>query len=178
MIALELAGKHNLDDDYIEHLFMFSPLHDIGKIGIPDQILLKPGELDAEEREVMNTHTTIGRRMIDDLIENFCLNGLQDIDILRNIAQYHHEAVNGSGHPLGLKGDEIPLEARIVAVADVFDALTSRRPYKAAWSNQKAIEMLQQMAGEQLDRECVQALVSRLDKIEEIQSQFKEDPFG
>lgn len=177
LIAQELAGKYELDDDYIEHLFMFSPLHDIGKIGIPDQILLKPKELNTEERLIMNTHTTIGREMIDRIIDNFALDNLQHIDLLRNIAQYHHEFINGKGYPEGLRGDEIPIEARIVAVADVFDALTSKRPYKEAWDTDKAFEVLEQMSGEKLDTDCVQALINNSDRVEEIKAQFLEDPY-
>jgi HD-GYP domain-containing protein (c-di-GMP phosphodiesterase class II) len=178
LIAMELAKIHKLNDDYIEHIFMFSPLHDIGKIGIPDSILLKPGKLDEREREIMNTHTTLGYDMIEDLIDNFYLHGLEHIDILRNIALYHHEAVNGKGYPHGLSKEDIPLEARIVAVADVFDALTSKRSYKEAWSNEKAVEVLKEMAGEQLDVECVNALLKQLDKVVDIQEQFKENPYG
>jgi HD-GYP domain-containing protein (c-di-GMP phosphodiesterase class II) len=178
LIAMELAEKYELDDEYIEHIFMFSPLHDIGKIGIPDSILLKPGKLNDEERNVMNTHTTIGSDMVEDLIDNFYLRGLEYIDVLRNIALYHHEAVNGEGYPQGLNKDDIPLEARIVAVADVFDALTSKRAYKDAWPNDKAVEMLNEMAGEQLDTDCVQALLNQLDKVVEIQKQFKEESYG
>jgi len=177
LIAQELAGKYQLDDDYIEHLFMFSPLHDIGKIGIPDHILLKPNELNAEERLVMNTHTTIGREMIDRIIDNFSLDNLQHIELLRNIAQYHHEFINGKGYPEGLQGDQIPTEARIVAVADVFDALTSKRPYKEAWDTDKAFEILKQMSGEKLDTDCVQALVNNRERVEAIKTQFLEDPF-
>lgn len=178
LIAMDLAKTHGLNDEYIEHIFMFSPLHDIGKIGIPDSILLKPGKLNEEERSVMNTHTTIGGEMIEDLIDNFYLRGLEHIDVLRNITLYHHEAVNGKGYPHGLNHDDIPLEARIVAVADVFDALTSKRSYKEAWSNEKAVEMLKEMAGEHLDADCVQALLNQLDKVVEIQERFKEDPYG
>ena len=178
LIAMELAEKYELDDEYIEHIFMFSPLHDIGKIGIPDSILLKPGKLDEEERAVMNTHTSIGGKMVDDLIESFYLKGLQYTDVLRNITLHHHEAVNGKGYPDKLRQDEIPLEARIVAVADVFDALTSKRAYKEAWPNEKAIETMWKMSREQLDAECVQALIKQLDKVEEIQKQFNEDPYG
>jgi HD-GYP domain-containing protein (c-di-GMP phosphodiesterase class II) len=178
LIAEILADQYALDDNYIEHLFMFSPLHDIGKIGIPDQILLKPGKLNPEEREIMNSHVSIGREMIDKLIDNFSLNNLQHIDLLRNVAQYHHEAINGQGYPEGLKGQDIPIEARIVAVADVFDALTSRRPYKEAWSIDNAFDLLIRMSGEQLDKDCVQALINNRERVEEIQAKFSETPFG
>ncbi|MBI1423698.1 MAG: HD domain-containing protein [Gammaproteobacteria bacterium] len=178
LIAMELAKTHRLNDDYIEHLFMFAPLHDIGKIGIPDSILLKPGPLTDEERAVMQTHTRLGREIIDKLLNNFSLDGLHHADILRNIAECHHEAVNGSGYPHGKRDQEIPLEARIVAVADVFDALTSRRPYKEAWSNAEAFARLDQLAGDTLDRECVSALFSKQEEVEAIQQQFREDVYG
>lgn len=178
LIAEILADQYDLDDDYIEHLFMFSPLHDIGKIGIPDQILLKPGKLNTEEREVMNSHVSIGREIIDKLIDNFSLNNLQHIDLLRNVAQYHHETINGHGYPEGLKGQDIPIEARIVAVADVFDALTSKRPYKEAWSIDEAFDLLKRMSGEQLDKDCVQALINNRERVKEIQANFMETQFG
>ena len=178
LIAETLADKYDLDDAYIEHIFMFSPLHDIGKISIPDSILLKPGPLNAMERSIMNTHTYIGRQMIDDMISNFGLDSIHHLDILKNIAEFHHEAVNGSGYPSGKTSDEIPLEARIVAVADVFDALTSRRPYKDAWSNAKAFDTLKLLAGETLDLDCVNALIENRQKVESIQQQFKENTFG
>lgn len=178
LIAETLASKYNLDDAYIEHIFMFSPLHDIGKISIPDSILLKPGPLNAMEKSIMNTHTYIGRQMIDDMISNFGLDSIYHLDILKNIAEFHHEAINGSGYPSGKTSDEIPLEARIVAVADVFDALTSRRPYKDAWSNAKAFDTLKILAGETLDLDCVNALIENHQKVESIQQQFKENTFG
>lgn len=178
LIAEVLAEQYDLDDAYIEHIFMFSPLHDIGKISIPDSILLKPGRLNDQERSIMNTHAQKGRSMIDDIVMNFGFNSIDHINILRNIAEFHHEAVNGSGYPSGKKGQEIPLEARIVAVADVFDALTSQRPYKEAWSNQKAFDMLKQMAGTKLDSDCVNALIKNEKTIESIQQQFKENIFG
>lgn len=178
IIANALAEKYDLDDSYIEHVFMFAPLHDIGKIGIPDDILLKPGPLDEDEWKIMKTHSTLGRKMIDDLLDNFGLVNFDHVDVLKNIAEYHHEAMNGKGYPVGMKGDAIPLEARIVAVADVFDALTSERSYKKAWSNEKAIAMLMELAGETLDKDCVDALIANIDKIEEIQGQFLEDNFG
>lgn len=178
LIASTLAGKYNLDDSYIEHIFMFAPLHDIGKIGIPDNILLKPGKLTHSEKEAMKSHVYKGRSMIDDLLANFGLENIEYLDMLRNIAEFHHENVNGKGYPTGKKGDEIPLEARIIAVADVFDALTSKRPYKEAWSNERAIDTLNQLAGETLDKDCVDALLENLDKVEEIQKQFTENIYG
>jgi len=178
IIAGALADKYELDDDYIEHIFMFAPMHDIGKVAIPDNILLKPGQLDTGERAIMNTHARKGREMIDDIISNFGLDGFNNINMLKNIAEFHHEAVNGSGYPEGRVHEEIPLEARIIAVADVFDALTSSRPYKEAWSNDKAFEMLKQLAGEKLDIDCVNALVENRTKVEQIQQQFNEDIYG
>lgn len=178
LIASELAGIYKLDDSYIEHIFMFSPLHDIGKIAIPDKILLKPGKLNESEKITMYTHARKGRDMIDTILNNFGLENIEHLDMLRNIAEFHHESVNGEGYPAGKKGDEIPLEARIVAVADVFDALTSKRPYKESWDNERALEMLKKMAGERLDQDCVDALVRNVDKIVEIQQQFTESIYN
>ena len=178
LIAETIADRYDLDDAYIEHIFMFSPLHDIGKIGIPDEILLKPDSLDAHEAEVMHGHAALGKRMVDQILSNFGLENIEHVDMLRNIAEHHHEAVNGAGYPSRLAGDEIPLEARIVAVADVFDALTSARPYKSAWSNAQAIAELEKLAGEKLDRDCVDALVQNLDRVEKIQQRFREDYYG
>ena len=178
LIAHALAPRYDLNDDYIEHVFMFSPLHDIGKIAIPDRILFKPGKLDAQEGGIMRTHARKGREIIDEVLANFGLDALQHVSILRNIAEYHHETMNGKGYPAGLKSDDIPLEARIVAVADVFDALTSQRPYKDAWTNDEAYAMLKRLAGETLDAECVEALILRREEVERIQEQFVEDRIG
>lgn len=178
LIATVLAEKYALDDTYIEHIFMFSPLHDIGKIAIPDNILLKPGALDNSEKLQMKTHSTKGREMIDDLLQNFGFENVDYMTVLRNIAEFHHEAIDGSGYPSGIKGDNIPLEARIVAVADVFDALTSKRSYKEAWSNEKAIEELKRMVGEKLDEDCVNALLDNMDKVVVIQQKFSQNDYG
>jgi HD-GYP domain-containing protein (c-di-GMP phosphodiesterase class II) len=178
LIADKLADRYQLSDEYIEKIFIFAPLHDIGKIGIPDDILLKRGKLSEQERELMKSHTLKGRELIDRMLGNFKLDGLQHIDILRNIAELHHESLDGSGYPYGRQGGDIPLESRIVAVADIFDALTSRRPYKPAWSNEEAFAFLKDFAGAKLDPDCVRALAECHAEIEEIQSQFREDPVG
>lgn len=178
LIARALAARYMLDDEYIEHVFMFAPLHDIGKIGIPDRILLKEGPLNPDELLLMRTHARLGREVIDGLLKEFNLDGLQHTEILRNIAEFHHESVDGSGYPAARQGDEIPLEARIVAVADVFDALTSRRPYKEAWSNERAFAFLQEMAGHKFDADCVAVLIAHRADVEEIQRQFRENPNG
>lgn len=178
LIARGLADRYSFDDQFVEHIFLFSPLHDLGKISIPDKILLKPGKLSPEEFEVMKTHAERGRRMVDGLLSNFGLDSVGYVDVLRNIAQYHHEAVDGSGYPQGLKAGLIPIEARIVAVADIFDALTSRRPYKQAWPNDKAFATLREMAGEKLDRDCVQALLDQREEVERIQLTYQENEFG
>jgi HD-GYP domain-containing protein (c-di-GMP phosphodiesterase class II) len=175
LIARELASNYDITDEQIEHIFLFSPMHDVGKIGIPDNILRKPSRLDDSEFDVMKTHPEKGREIIEAVLKDFSLGTFGHVDILRNIAEYHHEAMDGSGYPKGLKGDEIPIEARISAVADVFDALTSRRVYKAAWTNEEAFAVLQKMSNTKLDRDCVNALINNLDKVLAIQQQFRDE---
>ena len=178
LIALKLAGKYKLSDEYVEHIFMFAPLHDIGKVAIPDSILLKKGPLDEQERKIMDTHSNKGLEIIDHMIANFKLSSIQHLQVLRNIALYHHESINGEGYPEKLKADKIPLEARIVAVADVFDALTSARPYKKAWDIDKAFKELEELSGKKLDAECVQILINHRDEVEKIMLQFTENDLG
>lgn len=175
LIARELSPSYHITDEQIEHIFLFSPMHDVGKIGIPDNILRKPSKLNTAEFDVMKTHPEKGRKIIDSVLEDFSLGTFGHANILRNIAEYHHEAIDGSGYPKGLKGDEIPIEARISAVADVFDALTSRRSYKAAWSNEDAFTMLRQMSNSKLDRDCVEALINSAEKVLEIQQRFRDN---
>jgi HD-GYP domain-containing protein (c-di-GMP phosphodiesterase class II) len=174
LIAQEMArsGEEWLDDEKIEKIFLYAPLHDLGKLGIPDRVLLKPGGLTPSERELMETHPSRGVRMVDTLLRNFGLDTFPGTDVLRNIAELHHESVDGMGYPKGLLGKEIPIEARIVAVADVFDALTSKRPYKPAWTNDDAFAFLERLAGTHFDPDCVRALVASREKVEEIQARF------
>jgi len=174
LIAQELTSDFNLSDEYIENLFLFAPLHDIGKITIPDRILLKPEHLSPDEYELMKTHPVKGLEIVDFMLSEFGLEQLTHINILRNIVLYHHESLDGSGYPTGLAGDDIPLEAKIVTTADIFDALTSKRPYKPAWSNEKAFNTLLAMSNKKLDQHCVYALMAHQQKIAALQAQFQE----
>ncbi len=175
LIAQKLPPHYALDDEFVEGIFVFSPLHDIGKLAIPDHILFKPATLTVEEFAVMKTHALKGRQFVDQLLANFSLTEMPHVQMLRNIAEFHHEAMDGSGYPHGLTRDQIPLEARIAAVADVFDALTSRRPYKGAWSNEEAYAALLDLRGSKLDEDCVDAFLQHRPQVEEIQQQFREE---
>ena len=116
--------------------------------------------------------------MIDKLLQNYGLDSVSYVDMLRNIAMHHHEAWDGSGYPLGLQADDIPLEARIVTVADVYNALTTKRPYKQAWSNAEAIAKITELKGTLLDARCVDILIDNMDEVEQIQQSFRENPIG
>ncbi|MBL8806417.1 MAG: HD domain-containing protein [Rhodospirillales bacterium] len=164
-IADALAGEAGLSDDFVAKVFQFAPMHDIGKVGVPDAILLKPGKLTAEEFEAMKAHVRLGEEMVEKIVDSLHLGGLPGLSILRNIVACHHERLDGSGYPRGLMGDAIPIEAQILAVADVFDALTSRRPYKEAWSVDRAIEELRKMAPTKLNPACVEALAQSIPKL-------------
>jgi HD-GYP domain-containing protein (c-di-GMP phosphodiesterase class II) len=176
LIALEVAAREGRDDAFVEFVHLFAPLHDIGKIGIPDRILLKPDRLAAGEREIMRQHVQRGLDLVSRLAGAFGVDDGEQLTLLRNIVAGHHECVDGSGYPDGLAGRDIPLEARIVAVADVFDALTTERPYKPAWDNELAFAQLDEMAGHQLHAECVHALVTRRAEVEAIQRRHAVDP--
>ena len=175
LIARELQQSHGLSDEYIEHLYLFAPLHDIGKIGIPDRVLLKPGPLDPEERKLMETHVQKGLEILERMVGEFGLEDLPDAAVMKNVVAGHHEKLDGSGYPMGLKGEAIPLEARIIAVADVLDALTSHRHYKQAWTMDAAIAELEAMVTKgQFDAHCVAAVKRRRDAVETIRDRFKD----
>ena len=146
-----------------------SPMHDIGKIGIPDHILLKPGRHTPEEQVVMRRHSQIGHEILSDSPSRYLQMGAV-------IALGHHEKFDGSGYPQGLAGEDIPLPARIVAVADVFDALTSNRPYKGAWSFQDALAYLQSESGRHFDPACVRAFELRIDAVAAIMRELGDTP--
>ena len=176
MIAKKIAEKHQLSDETIEHIFLFAPLHDIGKIGIPDQILLKAGKLTGEEKLIMQSHVQKGVAVVQKIIGDFGLQTLSDSQVLLNIVQCHHEFLDGSGYPQQLTARDIPIEARIVTVADIFDALISPRPYKTAWSTAKACAELNRMVQVgQLDADCVAALIALSEEFSEIALHFQDE---
>ncbi len=157
----------SLTQEQCELIELAAPMHDIGKIGIPDHILLKQGKLTAEELTIMKTHPVIGFQILQNSPSKYLCLGAE-------IALSHHEKFDGSGYPYGAKGDEIKLEARIVAVADAYDALTSRRPYKTAWSNEDSLAYLTTNSGKHFDPACVDAFVSQFSKANLIQQQLQD----
>ncbi len=161
---------------FLDNIFLTSPLHDIGKIGIPDYILLKPGKLDDREFEIMKRHTIIGFETL-----NEALNKYPKADYLRmsaEIALYHHERYDGSGYPKGLSGREIPLSARIVALADVYDALVSKRIYKEAYQHDVAKSIIENERGKGFDPMVVEGFLSREDRFVDISRRFSNDQNG
>jgi Response regulator containing a CheY-like receiver domain and an HD-GYP domain len=174
LIAEKLSPRFGLSDEFVEFVFQFAPLHDVGKVAVPDSILLKPGRLTDEEFGIMRSHVVKGVEIVDMMMRDFGLRSLPNFDLLRNIVAYHHEALDGSGYPYRKAGADIPLEARIAAVADVFDALTSVRPYKKAWTNQEALDLLSKEAGVKFDPDCVAVMVENREAILDIQSRFGE----
>jgi HD-GYP domain-containing protein (c-di-GMP phosphodiesterase class II) len=149
--SLMIAKEMNLDAAFMETLQISAQLHDVGKIGIEDHILKKPGALTAEEFEVMKTHTTKGANILRPVT--------QLAEMLPGI-ELHHEALDGRGYPYGLQDDQIPLLARVIAVADTFDALTTNRPYQQAHTPDQALKIIQNLAGKRLDPVCVAALMA------------------
>ncbi len=173
LIGRGVAGRYGLDDEAIEYLHLFAPLHDIGKVGIPDAILLKPGKLDAEEWRVMQQHVAIGEQLIDHIVGDLGLEGDVAADIMRQVVAGHHERGDGSGYPRGLRMDDIPVPARIVAVADMYDALSSARPYKQPWDEARcAAELRSQAARGLIDTACVEALLAADVARREIRERF------
>lgn len=169
LIAEALALRYGLSNEFVESVYLFSALHDIGKIGIPDNILRKRGRHTAAESALMKTHVDKGCQIIERIVGKEAHQRLPDSSILRNIIAFHHEYLDGSGYPRQLRGDEIPLEARIVTVADIFDALTAVRPYKDIWSPEDALDELDRMvAAGQLDPECVAAVHERFSEFLQI----------
>ncbi len=145
----------HVDGEFLRLIYVTSPLHDIGKVGLPDSVLLKPGKLTSPEFEIMKTHTTIGARTLEAAERAFP--GVGFLRMARDIAQHHHERFDGTGYPDGLVGDGIPLSGRIVALADVYDALTSKRVYKPAFAHEDARQMIFKESGQHFDPFLVEA---------------------
>ncbi|GGP82928.1 response regulator [Shewanella ulleungensis] len=143
-----IALAYGLSEFAADNLLHAAPMHDIGKIGIPDSIMLKPGKLTEEEFTIMKTHPEIGAEILGDSDSDL-------IALAKVVSLTHHEKFDGSGYPKGLKGEEIPIEGRIVAIADVFDALTSKRPYKEAWTVEQAMDFIESQSGKHFDPELV-----------------------
>jgi putative two-component system response regulator len=163
-----LIGSHiNANEEWVERLFDAAPMHDIGKIGIPDANLLKRDKLNDEEWEVMRKHPEFGGEILGD-------NDSELFKMAKEIAINHHEKWDGSGYPKGLQGEEIPLTARIIAIADVFDALTTERPYKKAWPVEQAVNFIDENSGSHFDPELVAVFLKALPEILKIKDQYAE----
>ncbi|MBF0524781.1 MAG: two-component system response regulator [Deltaproteobacteria bacterium] len=163
-----VARKMGLPDRTVEAILYAAPMHDVGKIGIPDGILLKPARLTYEECEIMKTHTTIGGHILTTSLPGFLQFG-------KVIAMTHHEKWDGGGYPLGLKGKKIPLAGRIVAIADVFDALTSKRPYKEPFSLEKSYGIISEGRGTHFDPDVVDAFFAIEEEILSIKGRYKDE---
>ena len=163
-----IARRLGAADEWCELIFNAAPMHDIGKIGIPDAVLLKPGKFEPHEWEVMKKHSEYGAAIL----------GSHDtpmINMAREIAMYHHEKWDGNGYPEGLSGEDIPLSARIVALADVYDALSTERPYKKPWPEEKVLALIKDGAGNHFDPNIVPVFFDCLDEIKAIQLQFPDE---
>lgn len=154
-----LAECLNASPDFIKRIKLYSPLHDAGKVGIPDRLLKKHGRYTPSEAKLMQEHVIIGGRMLE---------SKEIDDMARNIVLYHHEKWDGSGYVKGLKGEEIPYEARIVAVADIYDALLSKRVYKEAYPKEKAHKIIKELGGTELDPVIVKALLDNSARFEDL----------
>lgn len=162
-----IAARIGLDPAQQDLILEAAPMHDVGKLGTPDMILLKPGKLSPEEFSVMKQHAVIGWEILRD-------SAAPTLQIAAEIAHTHHEKFDGSGYPRGLAGEQIPLFGRIVAVADVFDALTSARPYKLAWEFGRALAFIAENRGSHFDPVCVDAFLSLRDDVTAIRDQFRD----
>jgi response regulator RpfG family c-di-GMP phosphodiesterase len=171
--AARPAYPEELDETAIDLIVKSAPLHDIGKIGVPDKILLKPGKLDAEEFEVMRGHAELGRRAIDAAERR--LGASTFLSVAKEIAHTHHEKWDGSGYPRGLAGTDIPLAGRLMAIADVYDALVTKRVYKDAIPHADAVELIQSESGRHFDPELVNVFCTVAKEFAAIHRRFGDD---
>ncbi len=166
-----IARRLNMTPSDVELILLASPMHDIGKIGVPEEILLKPGRLDDSEWDVMKKHTVIGANILEKSASPLLNTG-------KIIALSHHEKWDGAGYPQGYRGEDIPIQGRICAIADVFDALTSERPYKEAFPNDVALDILKEGAGLHFDPNLVKVFSENMDEILRIQHETKTNGNG
>lgn len=162
-----IARNLGLPEDLQDMILQAAPMHDLGKLGTPDHILLKPGRLTSDEMEIMKRHASDGHEILKGSTSPM-------LQMAARIALAHHEKYDGSGYPNGIKGADTPLEARIVAVADVFDALTSERPYKKAWEIEKAVDLIKEGSGTHFDPDCVKAFFQDWEAILAIKNQYQD----
>jgi putative two-component system response regulator len=166
--SMLIARELGLSEDEQQLLLEAAPMHDIGKVGIADKVLLKPGRLTPEEFDVMKQHAMFGYELLSGSSSKLLQAGAE-------IAKGHHEKYDGTGYPDGIKGEDIPIFSRIVAVADVFDALTSERPYKKAWDVEAAVDFLNNGAGTHFDPACVKAFLNAWEDVDRVRSQYQEE---
>lgn len=167
--AKELALAYGLSEAQAEILLHAAPMHDLGKIGIADSIMLKPGKLTDEEFATMKHHPEIGAEIIGDCGDSLLL------QVAKSVSLTHHEKWDGTGYPRGLAGEDIPIEGRICAIADVFDALTSKRPYKEAWTIDETVDFLKSQKGKHFEPKLVDLMIEILPKVLEIRAAFKDE---
>lgn len=172
-LSTDIKQRHGVDDEYVRLLYQTSPLHDLGKVGIPDAILLKPGRLTSDEFAVMKTHTLIGAETLDSALHRFP--NVRFLQMARDIALSHHERFDGSGYPNSLAGEQIPFCARIVAIADVYDALTSRRVYKGAAQHEEARRIILSSRGSHFDSDVVDAFIRAEEQIKAVRDRLQDD---
>lgn len=166
MFSELIAKELGLSKEFVARIKMYAPIHDIGKVGIPDEILKKPGRYTPEEFEIMKEHVVIGYNMIKE-------SSLPET--AKNIVRYHHEKWSGTGYRIGLKGEDIPVEARIVSIADVFDALSTKRIYKEKFSIEETLRIMAEGRGEQFDPKIFDIFLKNMDKIIELKNRYADD---
>jgi len=169
LLSEDKRFKDQMSPDFIEAIYYVSPLHDIGKVSVPDAILLKQGKLTAEEFEVIKTHTLVGGRALETVLQ-YC--DLQMFRIAKDIVLSHHERYDGKGYPSGMKGEEIPLAARIMGIADYYDALRSKRVYKDAFTAKETLHNLREESGKRFDPAIVDVMIAHIQMFENIHDQY------
>ena len=174
IIAFEVAEEFDFSDEQIEYLWNYAPLHDIGKVALPDSVLLKEGRFTDDEFALMQTHVAEGLKVLEMIAHNFSFKPLRYFNLLQDIVGSHHERWNGSGYPLGLSANEIPPIGRVMAVADVFDALANKRSYRSAWPLDKVFEYFEDHSGDLFDPSCVKALLKHRARVSYIANEYRD----